>query len=67
MASVNWDSLKTALSADLTNALRGLVVGAATDLQNYANQISSELVLAMSTNDQDTIAELKAQVLLLAE
>lgn len=65
--SVNWNLLRDQLGAQLAEGLHGLVEGAAGDLQTFANQIAAEMVLALSTGDDGSVRELKAQLRVMAE
>jgi hypothetical protein len=64
---VNWKQLQTDLGNSLATELQGLVEGAASDIQAYANEISAELILALSNNDVQGVEELKAQLGVIAE
>jgi len=65
--NVNWEQLQLQLGQQLAGSLKGLVEGAAGDLQAYATQISAELVLALAADDPSAVRELKAQLKLIAE
>lgn len=65
--NVNWDQLRSDLGAQLATSLQGLVEGAAGDIQAYANAISAELVLALSTGNQEAVRELQGQLRVIAE
>lgn len=67
MSNVNWEALKGQLGQDLASALEGIVEGAVSDVQTFANQIASELVMAVQSEDQEAIVELRAQLDLIAE
>jgi len=66
-SSVNWRQLQDQLGEQLAASLQGIAQGAASDIQAFANQISAELVMALSTGDKSAVHELKAQLLLIAE
>lgn len=65
--SVDWDLLKSQVGKQIAASLKGLVDGAASDLQAYGNMIASEMIWAYGTGDQAAIKELKAQLKVLAE
>lgn len=65
--AVNWQQLETQLGQQLVGGIKGLVDGAAADIQAYGAQIASEMVLALSSGDQSAVNELKAQLKLMAE
>lgn len=67
MSSVNWEQLKSQLGQDLGTAMQGIVEGAVEDIQAFANQIASEMVVALQSNDQDAMRELKAQLGVITE
>lgn len=67
MSNVNWDQLKEQLGADLGLAMQGIVEGAVEDIQAFANQIASEMVVALQSNDQEAVRELKAQLGVITE
>lgn len=66
-SNVNWNLLRDQLGAQLSEGLKGLVEGTATDLQVFAQAIAAEMVLALSTGDDGSVKELKAQLHTIAE
>lgn len=65
--AVNWQQLEDQLGQQIIGGIKGLVDGAAADIQAYGAQIASEMVLALSSGDQSAVNELKAQLKLMAE
>lgn len=65
--TVDWKYLQDQLGHQLATSLQGLVQGAAADIQTFANAISAELVVALSTGDKNAVRELQAQLRLIAE
>lgn len=65
--NVDWKYLQERLGQQLATSLQGVVQGAAGDLQNFASAISSELVVALASGDENAVRELKAQLRLVAE
>lgn len=65
--TVDWKYLQDQLGHQLATGLQGLVEGAASDVQTFANAISAELVVALSTGNKNAVRELQAQLKLIAE
>lgn len=65
--AINWNQLENQLGQQLVGSIKGLVEGAASDIQAYGAQIASEMVLALSSGDESAVVELKAQLKLIAE
>lgn len=66
MTATNWTDLRDQLGSALADSFKGLVEGAAADIQAYANAIASDLVLAASTGDERGARHLRAQLKVLA-